>query len=72
MSGRFIVTNLLAEGFKGEKDRARFTPARLYEELYCARGEMESVLKQQQVLDRLIGEARDSSHDLPGLAKISG
>ncbi len=47
---RFIVTNLPARGFKPEKDRERFTPARLYEELYCARGEMENVLKQQ-VLD---------------------
>lgn len=47
---RFIVTNLPAQGFKGDKDRERFTPARLYEELYCARGEMENVLKQQ-VLD---------------------
>ena len=47
---RFIVTNLPAAGFKPERDRARFTPARLYEELYCARGEMENVLKQQ-VLD---------------------
>jgi len=44
---RFIVTNLPAKGFKGDEDRARFTPARLYEELYCARGEMENVLKQQ-------------------------
>jgi hypothetical protein len=47
---RFIVTNLPAAGFPKEKDRARFQPARLYEELYCARGEMENVLKQQ-VLD---------------------
>jgi hypothetical protein len=47
---RFIVTNLPAQGFKGDKDRKRFTPQRLYEELYCARGEMENVLKQQ-VLD---------------------
>jgi len=47
---RFIVTNLPIEGFKGDRDRERFTPARLYEELYCARGEMENVLKQQ-VLD---------------------
>lgn len=44
---RFIVTNLPAKGFKGDSDRARFTPARLYEELYCARGQMENVLKQQ-------------------------
>ena len=47
---RFLVTNLPAQGFKADKDRQRFTPARLYEELYCARGEMENVLKQQ-VLD---------------------
>ena len=47
---RFIVTNLPARGFKGDEDRERFTPARLYEEFYCARGEMENVLKQQ-VLD---------------------
>jgi hypothetical protein len=47
---RFIVTSLPAKGFAGGKDRARFTPERLYEELYCARGEMENVLKQQ-VLD---------------------
>jgi hypothetical protein len=47
---RFIVTNLPAEGFEGDEDRERFTTARLYEEFYCARGEMENVLKQQ-VLD---------------------
>ncbi len=47
---RFVVTNLPAEGFSGDEDRTRFTPARLYEEVYCARGEMENVLKQQ-VLD---------------------
>jgi len=47
---RFVVTNLGAEGFKGEEDKTRFTAARLYEEFYCARGEMENVLKQQ-VLD---------------------
>jgi len=44
---RFIVTNLPRQGFKGDKDRARFSPARLYEEVYCARGEMENMLKQQ-------------------------
>jgi hypothetical protein len=43
---RFVVTNLPAKGFQGE-DRARFIPARLYEEVYCARGEMENMLKQQ-------------------------
>ena len=47
---RFIVTNLPAQGFKEEKDESRFSPARLYEELYCARGDMENKLKQQ-VLD---------------------
>jgi Transposase DDE domain group 1 len=47
---RFIVTNLPAAGFKDEADKTRFMPARLYEELYCARGEMENGLKQQ-VLD---------------------
>jgi hypothetical protein len=47
---RFVVTNLPAKGFKGDKDRNRFSPARLYEELYCARGNMENLLKQQ-VLD---------------------
>ncbi len=44
---RFIVTNLPGRGFKGDADRARFSPQRLYEEFYCARGEMENVLKQQ-------------------------
>lgn len=47
---RFIVTNLPKEGFADEEDKERFTPARLYEQLYCERGEMENVLKQQ-VLD---------------------
>ena len=58
---RFIVTNLPAEGFKDAVDKTRFTPARLYEELYCARGEMENVLKQQ-VLDLRAG--RMSTHYL--------
>jgi hypothetical protein len=47
---RFVVTNLPAHGFKDSEDKTRFMAARLYEELYCARGEMENVLKQQ-VLD---------------------
>lgn len=47
---RFVVTNLPGDGFKDNEDKTRFAPARLYEELYCARGEMENVLKQQ-VLD---------------------
>jgi len=44
---RFVVTNLPARGFSGDKDRARFLPESLYEKVYCARGEMENVLKQQ-------------------------
>ena len=44
---RFVVTNLPADGFKADDDRSRFSAARLYEELYCGRGEMENVLKQQ-------------------------
>jgi len=44
---RFVVTNLPAEGFRGEEDRTRFEPARLYEEFYCARGQCENGLKQQ-------------------------
>ena len=59
---RFIVTNLPARGFRGE-DRSRFTAAPLYENFYCARGDMENVLKQQ-VLD-LPGD-RMSAHDLKG------
>jgi hypothetical protein len=47
---RFVVTNLPPKGFKGDKDRERFSPTRLYEGLYCARGDMENLLKQQ-VLD---------------------
>jgi hypothetical protein len=47
---RFVVTNLPAGGFTEDADSRRFEPARLYEGFYCARGEMENVLKQQ-VLD---------------------
>jgi hypothetical protein len=47
---RFVVTTLPVQGFKGDQDRRRFEPQRLYEELHCARGEMENLLKQQ-VLD---------------------
>jgi hypothetical protein len=47
---RFIVTNLPAKGFQDDQDKERFSPQRLYEEFYCARGEMENLLKQQ-VLD---------------------
>jgi len=58
---RFVVTNLPAKGFKGDPDRERFSPARLYEELYCARGDMENKLKQQ-VLD--LRADRMSTHHL--------
>jgi hypothetical protein len=58
---RFVVTNLPARGFAGEKDRTRFGPRRLYEEMYCARGQMENVLKQQ-VLD--LQADRLSTHHL--------
>jgi len=58
---RFIVTNLPAKGFKGEPDKSRFSAARLYEELYCARGDMENKLKQQ-VLD--LHANRMSTHHL--------
>lgn len=58
---RFVVTNLPAHGFEGDPDRERFIPARLYAELYCARGEMENLLKQQ-VLD--LRADRMSTHHL--------
>jgi hypothetical protein len=58
---RFIVSNLPGEGFKDDEDKTRFTPRRLYEELYCARGEMENVLKQQ-TLD--LAADRMSTHHL--------
>lgn len=58
---RFIVTNLPSEGFEDDEDKGRFTPQRLYEELYCARGEMENVLKQQ-TLD--LAADRMSTHHL--------
>ena len=58
---RFIVSNLPVQGFKKDRDRTRFCPARLYEELYCGRGEMENMLKQQ-VLD--LESDRMSTHYL--------
>jgi Transposase DDE domain group 1 len=57
---RFVVTNLPARGFRGE-DRQRCSAARLYEEIYCGRGEMENVLKQQ-TLD--LAADRLSTHHL--------
>jgi hypothetical protein len=58
---RFVVTNLPVQGFPGDDDRSRFIPARLYEELDCARGDMENMLKQQ-VLD--LQADRMSTHHL--------
>jgi hypothetical protein len=58
---RFVVTNLPARGFRDDADKTRFEPTRLYEQLYCARGEMENVLKQQ-VLD--LEADRMSTHHL--------
>src|SRR5205823_6053468 len=58
---RFVVTNLPAGRFKGDPDQERFTAARLYEEIYCARGDMENRLKQQ-VLD--LKADRMSTHHL--------
>lgn len=59
---RFVVTNLPGAGWAGEAESAeRFVPAALYEQLYCARGEMENVLKQQ-VLD--LRADRLSTHEL--------
>jgi hypothetical protein len=58
---RFVVTNLPAEGFEDDESLDRFTPANLYEVVYCARGECENVLKQQ-VLD--LHADRMSTHHL--------
>jgi hypothetical protein len=59
---RFVVTNLPAQGFPDDPEsQERFAPARLYEELYCARGDMENMLKQQ-VLD--LQADRMSTHHL--------
>lgn len=58
---RFVVTNLPSEGFPEDADPGRFTPDRLYEECYCARGDMENQLKQQ-VLD--LQADRLSTHHL--------
>lgn len=46
---RFIVTNLPGEGFEGEADPKRFQSKELYENFYCARGEMENRIKEQQM-----------------------
>ena len=45
---RFVVTNLPAEGFDGDA-LGRFAAKRLYEKFYCARGDMENRIKEQQL-----------------------
>jgi len=46
---RFVVTNLPRDGFAGATVTERFWPALLYEQLYCARGDMENRIKEQQL-----------------------
>ena len=46
---RFIVTNLPQDGWGEAAQAARFAPAALYETLYCARGDMENRIKEQQL-----------------------
>lgn len=46
---RFVVTNLPGEGFEGDIDRSRFRSQELYEGFYCARGDMENRIKEQQM-----------------------
>jgi hypothetical protein len=46
---RFIVTNLPADGGGEPALAARFAPAALYEQFYCARGDMENRIKAQQL-----------------------
>lgn len=45
---RFIVTNLPTDGFAPEQ-RERFAPTPCYEDFYCARGNMENRIKEQQL-----------------------
>lgn len=46
---RFIVTNLPGEGFEDERHQNRFQSRELYEGFYCARGDMENRIKEQQL-----------------------
>lgn len=45
---RFIVTNLPEGGFSS-KQSDRFSTANCYEQFYCARGDMENKIKEQQL-----------------------
>ena len=46
---RFVVTNLSAEGIAVDASPERLAPRRLYEQFYCARGDMENRIKEQQL-----------------------
>jgi Transposase DDE domain group 1 len=46
---RFIVTNLPADGWGDPAQAVRFEPVALYEKFYCARGDMENRIKEQQL-----------------------
>jgi len=46
---RFIVTNLPKDGWGDPVQAVRFEPAALYEKFYCARGDMENRIKEQQL-----------------------
>ena len=46
---RFIVTNLPKDGWGKAAQATRFEPAALYENFYCARGDMENRIKEQQM-----------------------
>ena len=46
---RFIVTNLPEDGWSDPIQAARFEPAALYEKFYCARGDVENRIKEQQM-----------------------
>ena len=56
---RFIVTNLAKDGWGEPAQAARLASAPLYEKFYCARGDMENRIKEQQ-LD--LFAARTSTH----------
>ena len=45
---RFIVTNLPKEGFASNQTK-RFRAKELYEKFYCARGDMENRIKEEQM-----------------------
>ena len=46
---RFIVTNLPKNGWGHPVQTARFEAGTLYEKFYCARGDMENRIKEQQL-----------------------